>query len=194
MTVNMLPIYVPTTFKVTQEQFTQIALTNRELRLERTGTGELIIMPPTGGNTGRRNLNLGYQLYRWNEQTQLGIVFDSSTAFVLPNSSIRSPDIAWISQEKWNALTPEEQDGFPPFCPEFVIELRSKTDAMKPLQEKMQEYLQNGLKLGWLIDPSTKTVEIYRPNQPVEILANPSYLTGEEILPDFILELQFIFT
>lgn len=185
-------VIIPPALKVTPEQFAQLASANRDVRLERTATGELIVMPPTGGKTGKRNLNISFQLYAWNSQTKLGVAFDSSTAFELPNGAIRSPDASWIVQARWNTLTPEQQETFPPLCPDFIIELRSKSDSLKPLRQKMQEYLDNGLLLGWLIDPQTPQVEIYRPNQTVEILANPANLSGENILPGFILDLQAI--
>jgi Uma2 family endonuclease len=191
--MNMIPIIIPETLKVTQEQFEEIAAANRDVRLERTATGELIIMPPTGGNTGKRNIDIAFQLQAWNRQTGLGVAFDSSTAFRLPNGADRSPDAAWVSQERWDALTPEQQDTFPPLCPDFVIELRSKSDNMEPLRKKMQEYLENGLRLGWLIDAKNKRVEIYRPNQEVEVLESPLSLSGEEILPEFVLDLQLVF-
>jgi Uma2 family endonuclease len=191
--MNTRLINLPESLTITQDQFKKIAAANRDLRLEKTAQGELIIMPPTGGNTGRRNLNLGYQIYAWNEKYQLGVAFDSSTAFHLPNGAVRSPDVAWIRRERWESLTPEEQDDFSPICPDFVIELRSKTDLMKTLREKMQEYLENGLKLGWLIDPKSKIVEIYRENQEVEVLHNPTHLSGDNILPDFVLNLQKVF-
>lgn len=190
--MNAVPVYIPPTLKVTDEQFREIAAANRDLRLEKTATGELIIMPPTGGNTGKRNLDLSYQLYAWNKQSKLGVAFDSSTAFILPNGAIRSPDAAWVNQQKWESLTPEQQDDFPLICPDFVIELRSKTDTMKYLREKMQEYLDNGAKLGWLIDPKNQQVEIYRPLQTVEILDSPQSLSGEEVLPNFVLDLRSI--
>lgn len=192
--MNTLPIQIPPTLKVTQEQFEQLAIVNRDVRLERTATGELIIMPPTGGNTGKRNLDFEGQLWFWNRQTKLGIAFNSSTAFHLPNGADRSPDAAWISNQRWNALTPEQQDTFPPLCPDFVIELRSKTDNMKTLREKMQEYLDNGLLLGWLIDTKNKKVEVYRQNQSVEVLDNPSTLSGENVLPGFNLDLQGVWS
>lgn len=176
--MNTRLINLPETFKVTQEQFKEIAAANRELRLEKTATGEIIVMPPTGGSTGRRNFNLAGQLFVWNERSQLGIAFDSSTAFHLPNGADHSPDVAWVRREKWEALTREQQDDFSPICPNFVIELRSKTDSMKPLREKMQEYLENGLQLGWLIDPKNRVVEIYRANREVEILQNSTHHIG----------------
>jgi Uma2 family endonuclease len=191
--MNTIPIIFPETLKVTQEQFVQLAAANRDVRLERTATGELIIMPPTGGNTGRRNIDISFQLQAWNRQAKVGVAFDSSTAFQLPNGADRSPDAAWVSQERWDALTPKQQETFPPLCPDFVIELRSKSDNMEPLRKKMQEYLDNGLRLGWLIDAKNKRVEIYRPNQEVEVLKSPVSLSGEEVLPGFVLDLQVVF-
>ncbi|NEO01060.1 MAG: Uma2 family endonuclease [Moorea sp. SIO3I7] len=122
----------------------------------------------------------------------MGVTFNSSTAFRLPNGAIRSPDAAWVSQKRWNALTPEQQETFPPLCPDFVLELRSKSDNMEPLRQKMQEYIDNQLGLGWLIDPNHKTVEIYRLNQPVEVLKSPKTLSGEDVLPGFVLDLEFV--
>jgi len=188
--MNTRLINLPETLTVTQEQFKKIATANRDLRLEKTAQGQLIIMPPTGGSTGQKNFYLAGQLFVWNERSQLGVAFDSSTAFHLPNGANRSPDVAWIRKEKWKQLTPDQQDDFAPICPDFVIELRSKTDSLKPLREKMQEYIENGLKLGWLIDPKGKTVEIYRTNREVEILQYPISLSGENILPDFVMDLQ----
>lgn len=174
---------------LTDEQFDTLCQANPDLQLERTAKGELIIMPPVGGISGNREANLISQLWFWNNQTQLGVVFSSSTIFRLPNGGDRSPDAAWILLERWNTLTPEQQEKFPPICPDFVIELRSRTDSLEPLQQKMQEYLNSGLKLGWLINPQQQQVEIYRSNQAVEILQLPTTLSGENILPEFTLEL-----
>jgi len=150
--MNSTTLEIPSYFIVSQEQFELLANANRDLRLERSPNGELIIMPPTGGTTGKRNAKLITYFVNWNDQMQLGEVFDSSTAFRLPNGSNRSPDVAWVSRERWQSLTSEQQDSFPPLCPDFVVELRSKSDSLKSLQDKMQEYLENGLLLGWLID------------------------------------------
>ncbi|MBD2481429.1 Uma2 family endonuclease [Planktothrix sp. FACHB-1365] len=177
---------------ITDEQFYQLCVANRELKLERTAKGDLIIMPPTGGGTGKRNSDINLDLGLWNRQTQLGIVFDSSTCFKLPNGGERSPDAAWIPLAKWEALTPEQQEKFPPICPDFIIELRSPSDSLKPLQEKMQEYMDNGCRLGWLINRQNRQVEIYRQGQEKEILENPSTLSGEDVLPGFVLNLQLI--
>lgn len=182
-------IAIPQTFKVTHEQFQQIAAVNRDLRLERTATGKLIVMPPTGSDTGKRNQDLSGQVWLWNRQTKLGVVFDSSSGFHLPNGADRSPDASWVKLERWQALTPEEQEGFAPLCPDFVVELRSKSDNMEPLREKMQEYMANGASLGWLIDRKNRKVEIYRQERKVEVLDNPSTLSGEDVLPGFVLNL-----
>ena len=182
-------ITIPQTFKVTHEQFQQIAAVNRDLRLERTATGELIIMAPTGSDTGYRNQDMSGQLWLWNRQTKLGVVFDSSSGFKLPNDADRSPDASWVKLERWHTLTPKEQEGFAPLCPDFVIELRSKSDNMEPLREKMREYIANGSCLGWLIDRKNQKVEIYRQNGDVEILDNSRTLSGEDLLPGFVLDL-----
>lgn len=182
-------IAIPQKFKVTHEQFQQIAAVNRDLRLERTATGELIVMPPTGSETGKHNQDLSGQLWLWNRQTKLGAVFDSSTGFQLPNGADRSPDASWVKLERWQALTPKEREGFAPLCPDFVVELRSKSDNMEPLREKMREYIANGASLGWLIDRKNRKVEIYRQGLDVEILNNPTTLSGEDVLPGFVLDL-----
>ncbi len=189
-------INLPSTLKLeidlTDEQFFQLCQKNRDYRFECSASGELIIMPPTGSDTGRRNVKITTQLEIWNSQNHLGEVFDSSSGFLLPNGAKRSPDASWVKLERWNALTIEQQEGFAPICPDFVVELRSKTDSLKDLQKKMPEYIQNGAKLGWLIDRKNKRVEIYRPDREVEILENPLTLSGEDILPGFILDLSMI--
>jgi Uma2 family endonuclease len=194
----MNAIKIPTGFKVTPEQFDELAVTNTDVRMELTAQGELITMPPTGGTAGRRNFRLSQQLANWAEQDGTGVGFDSSTIFVLPNRARRSPDVAWVKLERWNALTPEQQDGFPPIAPDFVIELVSPSDLKsqryEDLQQKMQEYLDNGVRLGWLIEPSTKTVEIYRLEKAVEILQSPKALRGEDVLSGFTLDLEPIWS
>ncbi|MDJ0661165.1 MAG: Uma2 family endonuclease [Crocosphaera sp.] len=174
---------------LSDEQFYQLCQVNDQWRLEETAQGELIIMPPVGAISGNRESEFNADVVIWNRQTKLGKVFSSSTVFILPNGGKRSPDVAWISNQRWNSLTLEEKEKFAPICPDFVIELRSRTDALNQLQTKMQEYLNSGLKLGWLIDPQNQKVEIYRQNQPVEILSLPTLLSGENILPGFSLEL-----
>ena len=184
-------VNIPTTItlKISHEQFLDLALANRDLQLERNATGELIIMPPTGSYTGKRNFDIAGQLWFWNRQTKLGEAFDSSTGFHLPNGSDRSPDAAWVKQEKWDTLSLEQKETFAPICPDFVLELRSKTDSLEKLQSKMKEYIENGTSLGWLIDQKNQRVEIYRPGKDVEILEHPTSLSGEDVLPGFILDL-----
>ena len=184
-----LPIAIPSSFKVTYEQFQQLAAANRDLQLERTANGELIVMAPTGGRTGNRNFDIEGQLWFWNRQTKLGKGFNSSTGFHLPNGAFRSPDAAWVLKERWEALTPEEQEGFVPLCPDFVVELRSKSDNMEPLRKKMREYKDNKARLGWLIDKKNRKVEVYRQGRDVEVLDNPTTVSGEDVLPGFILDL-----
>lgn len=174
---------------LSDEQFYQLCQANHNLQLERTAKGELIIMPPVGGVSGNREADLNGQVWFWNRQTQRGRVFSSSTIFRLPNGGDRSPDVAWVTNERWESLSLEAQEKFPPICPDFVIELRSRTDSLPELQTKMQEYLNSGLLLGWLIDPQAQQVEIYRPNQTVEIVQLPASLSGEDILPGFVLDL-----
>lgn len=193
----MIAIQFPQTsielsINLTDEQFFQLCQNNRDYQFERTASGELIIMPPTGSETSKRNMDLSYQLRAWSRQNNLGVAFDSSGGFRLPNGADRSPDASWVKKERWDALTPEQKDSFAPLCPDFVVELRSKTDSLKKLQEKMQEYIDNGAKLGWLIDRQNRRVEIYRPGQDVEILQNPATVSGEDVLPGFVLDLAEI--
>ncbi|MEH2182491.1 Uma2 family endonuclease [Nostoc sp.] len=176
---------------VTQKQFAALAAANRDLTLERTADGELIVNPPTGWETGERNRSLTGQLDRWYEENEdLGKAFDSSTGFILPNGATRSPDASWVSRERWQALTLEQKGTFPNICPDFVVELRSSSDRLGSLQTKMKEYIDNGALLGWLIDPQQRRVEIYRPRLAVEVLENPTELSGEAVLPGFVLNLR----
>jgi Uma2 family endonuclease len=185
--VNLNPI-----IELTDEQFYQLCRANSDVKFERNVKGELIIMPPTGGGTGKRNIELAADLVIWNRQSRLGVCFDSSTCFRLPQGGDRSPDVSWILQSRWDSLTPDEQEKFPPICPDFVLELMSPSDNSKITQEKMQEYLDNGIRLGWLINRRTQTVEIYRQGQEVEVLQSPATLSGEDVLPGFVLNLQAI--
>ncbi|MDR9405202.1 MAG: Uma2 family endonuclease [Halothece sp. Uz-M2-17] len=178
--------------QLTEEQFFQLCANNRDFRFERNAKGELIIMPPTGGETGNRNARITQQLLNWTDQDGTGIAFDSSTGFKLPNGANRSPDSAWLPLSRWETLTPQQRQKFIPLCPDFVIELRSPTDQLIDVQNKMQEYLENGTELGWLINPQDKKVEIYRQNQVVEVLDQPSFLSGENVLPNFNLDLRLI--
>jgi Uma2 family endonuclease len=189
---NFPPTSIELSIDLTDEQFFQLCQNNRDYQFERTASGELIIMPPTGSETSIRNMDLSYQLRAWSRQNNLGVVFDSSGGFTLPNGADRSPDASWVKKERWDALTPEQKERFAPLCPDFVVELRSRTDSLKKLQEKMQEYIDNGAKLGWLIDRKNQRVEIYRPDREVEIIQNPATLSGENILPGFVLDLAEI--
>ncbi|MEL6459574.1 MAG: Uma2 family endonuclease [Cyanobacteria bacterium J06621_15] len=182
-------VTIPPSFKFTHEQFKELAAANRDVRLERTATGELIAKSWFGSEAGAKNANITGQLWIWNHQTKFGAAFNSSSGFNLPNGANRSPDASWIKLERWEALTAEEKQGFAPICPDFVVELRSASDNMKPLREKMQEYIENGAKLGWLIDRKNRKVEIYRQGFDVEILDNPTSLSGENVLPEFVLDM-----
>jgi len=178
--------------ELTDEQLYQFSQINRDLRIERNAQGELVIMPPTGGETGKRNAELTIQLGLWAKRDGTGSTFDSSTGFRLPNAAVRSPDASWISQSRLDRLTAEERKTFIPLCPDFVVELRSATDSLRVLQEKMREYLDNGAQLGWLIDTDRRRVYLYRPSQPVEELSQPATLQGGPLLPGFVLDLKEI--
>lgn len=174
----------------TDEQFARLCQENPDLRLELTAQGELVIMPPTGSKTGWRNSTLTHDLVAWAKTDGTGLTFDSSTLFTLPNGAKRSPDASWVRRERWDALTEDQQEGFAPLCPDFVVELRSRTDRLSDLHDKMQEYIDNGARLGWLIDPIDKRAYVYRPGQPVESLDDPATLSGEPILPGFVLPVR----
>ncbi|MBD2483224.1 Uma2 family endonuclease [Planktothrix sp. FACHB-1365] len=174
---------------LSDEQFYQLCQNNRDLKFERNAQGELTIMSPVGGESGNREADLIADLVIWNRQTKLGYTFSSSTIFKLPNGGDRSPDVAWIKKERWENLTPEQRRKFPPIAPDFVIELRSATDELEPLRQKMLEYLDAGVQLGWLINPQQQQVEIYRLEKPVELRNIPTELSGEKILPGFRLNL-----
>ncbi|WP_353929630.1 Uma2 family endonuclease [Okeanomitos corallinicola TIOX110] len=178
------------TVDLSDEQFYQLCQKNQDLQFELTSTGELIIMPPVGGESGNREADLITDVNIWNRQTKLGYTFSSSTIFKLPNGAKRSPDAAWIKKERWEALTPEQKRKFPPIVPDFVIELRSATDNLETLHSKMQEYMDAGVKLAWLINPQQQQVEIYRLGKDVELRSLPTELLGEDILPGFSLSLD----
>lgn len=177
---------------VTPEQFEQLCATYSDLRLELTSTGELIVMPGTGSQTGRRNAHLTQQLLTWTENDGTGICFDSSTLFALPNHALRSPDASWVGRERWDRLSERQKEGFAPICPDFVVELRSPTDRLTALRKKMLEYIENGASLGWLIDPFKRQVYVYRPNDELVILDNPEMVSGDPLLPGFTLNLKKI--
>jgi len=174
--------------KLNEEEFEQFCYDNRDMRIELTKEGDLIVMPPRGGETGIKNFSLNGQFYIWVETNGTGYGFDSSTLFTLPNGAKRSPDLSWIKKERWEALTKKERKKFSPICPDFVVELRSDTDSLRTLQDKMEEYIENGAGLGWLIDPIKKKVYVYCPNANVEKLENPQTVSGEPLLKGFVLK------
>jgi Uma2 family endonuclease len=178
-----------TSIRLTAEQFRQLCRDNPDLRLELTSNGDLMVMPPTGSKTGQRNANLTRQLTAWAGKDGTGVAFDSSTGFTLPDGAILSPDASWVRFERWNALTVEEQEGFAPVCPDFVIELKSYGNTLKTLQEKMQQYIQNGTQLAWLIDPLARLVYVYRPDEAVELLSGASIVFASPTLDGFGLQL-----
>ena len=180
-----LLIDFPWIMPMTEEQFYEFCLANRDLRIERTASGEVIVMPPAFSDTGNRNFNIAVQLGGWAELDGTGLGFDSSSGFTLPNGATRSPDAAWIKLERWNALTEKQQASFAPICPDFVIELRSASDTVSSLQKIMEEYIQKGTVLGWLIDRQNRQVYIYRANQEAEILNDPQIVSGDPELSGF---------
>ncbi|KAM3113095.1 Uma2 family endonuclease [Phormidesmis sp. 146-33] len=186
-TFNLKPI-----IDLTDEQFYQLCRANPDVKFERNANGKISIMSPTGGETGNRNFEIGANFAIWNRQAGLGVCFDSSTGFKLPNGATRSPNVAWIAHARWNALTPEQKEKFPPISPDFVLELMSPSDTLEETQTKLQEYIENGVRLGWLIDRKTRRIEIYRIGQLVEILEDPTHLSGEDVLPGFVLDLAIV--
>jgi Uma2 family endonuclease len=191
---NLLTLRFGPPTRLTDELFAALAAENPELRLERTARGDLEIMAPAGGESSHLNAELTFQLVRWskNEGRGLGVCFDSSLGSILPNTAIRGPDAAWITQSRWDALTPEQREKFLEFCPDFIAELRSPSDRLTKLRTKMREYIAQGARLGWLIDPLMGKVEIYRPGRPVATLDRPETLSGEDVLPGFVLDLKSI--
>ncbi|HHC25600.1 MAG TPA: Uma2 family endonuclease [Desulfobacterales bacterium] len=177
--------------EMTDERFYRLCRNNPDIKLEHS-KGELIIMSPTGGETGERNAEITAEFVIWNRKTQPGKVFDSSTGFKLPSGSDRSPDVSWVRKERWESLLPEQREKFPPIAPDFVLELMSPTDRLKVLREKMKEYMDNGVRLGWLIDRKNRRVEIWRQTRETERLQSPQSLSGEDVLPGFTLDLQMV--
>ena len=183
------PELIGVTQRVTPEQFEQLCRKYSKLRLELTSTGELIVMPPTGSESGRQNFNLTSQLGAWFRQYGSGKCFGANAGFTLPNGAIRSPDASWIKRERWDSLTEQQKKSFAPICPDFVVELRSPSDSLTQLYLKMFEYLENGASLGWLIDPFKRQVYVYRPNEEVVILDNPESVSTDPTLAGFTLNL-----
>ncbi|CAN5118628.1 Uma2 family endonuclease [soil metagenome] len=185
-------VHVRPLFEMNDEQFEEFCRLNRDLRIEMTAEGDLIILPPTFARTGNRNSAINAQLYIWNGRDNTGAVFDSSTLFVLPNGAKRSPDAAWVSKSRLASLTEEQRAKFLPLCPDFVIELRSSSDSLAELQEKMREYMNNGAQLGWLLDPLTHSVYVYREDGAIEEIKDAERVEGEPLLAGFVLDLQGI--
>ena len=182
--------FEPSKLRMNDEEFFEFCQLNPELRIERTSEGDIIVMSPTGGKTGRRNAKLIVAFGRWAEKDGSGQFFDSSTEFILPNRAGRAPDLSWVRNERWNSLTSKEQEQFPPLCPDFVVELRSPTDRLKILMTKMEEYIANGAQLGWLIDPLERKVYIYRPGVAAEVLDDPKEVSGGPLLKGVVLDVQ----
>lgn len=177
---------------INDDEFLKLSRKNQDLQIEMTKDGDLVIMPGTGGLTGNRNARIIARAVIWAKQDDTGLGFDSDTIFRLPNGARKLPDFSWVKNEKWNALTQEEKEKILPFAPDFLIELRSPTDSLTDLQAKMQEYIENGVSLGWLINPQSKQVFVYRPNKEVEVLENPTEISGESFLKGFTLNLKEI--
>jgi Uma2 family endonuclease len=190
--MTVISVNFNTIVKLSDDQFYQLCRDNPDVKFERDSKGELVVMPPTGGETGKRNAKLTTRFVLWNEQTQLGEIFDSSTCFKLPNGSDRSPDVSYVQLSRWEALQPEQREKFPPIAPDFVLELMSPSDSLKETQAKMNEYMDAGVKLSWLIDRKNRRVEIYRLGQDVEVLESPVTLSGEDVLPGFVLDMGVI--
>ncbi|NHC37081.1 Uma2 family endonuclease [Scytonema millei] len=189
--MNTIALDLHSVIDLTDEQFFMLCQHNRDLKFERTAKGKIVIMPPTAWGTGNRNIKLSTRLEIWAECDNTGIAFDSSTGFILPNRAIRSPDAAWVRQERIEAINPDP-DKFLPIAPDFVVELMSASDMLEDVQAKMREYIENGVRLGWLLEPKQQYVEIYRQEREVEVLSSPTTLSGEDILPGFVLDLQGI--
>ena len=190
--ISPVVLHWPPSMRVVNDQFFEFCQANKELRIERTAQGDCEIMAPTGGTTGWRNSGLTAQLYNWAEREGSGVVFDSSSGFILPNGAIRSPDVSWVKKSRLATLTPEQKQRFLPLCPDFVIELRSPSDNLIALQDKMQEYIENGASLGWLIDTETRQVLVFQPQKKLFSLEKPEVLSANEVLMGFELDMQKI--
>jgi Uma2 family endonuclease len=192
--VEIHPVVLQLTpvINLTDEQLFELCQLNRDWRVEYTAQGELIVMPPTGGEAGSQNAEITFQLQLWTRADHTGVAFDSSAGFKLPDGATRSPDAAWVRRSRLAGLTREQKQKFLPLCPDFVIELRSPTDNLRAVLDKMQEYLDNGVQLGWLVDPLTRRVHVYRPQYPPETLEAPNAVSADPVLPGFMLDLQKI--
>lgn len=200
LTISLTETYLPTqafsldfhSARLTEKQFEELCRNNRDLKFELSAEGELIIVPPTSPESGWKNSDLTAEVTLWSRRDKTGIVFDSSTMFTLANGAKRSPDVSWMTREKWNSVSSSERRKFARVVPDFVIELRSPSDNLSDTQAKMREYIENGVRLGWLIDPQEKTVHVYRQNGAIEILENPETISGEDVLTDFKLSVRRI--
>jgi Uma2 family endonuclease len=190
--ISPVVLHWPPSMSVVNDQFFEFCQANKELRIERTAQGDCEIMAPTGGTTGWRNSGLNAQLYNWAEREGSGVVFDSSSGFILPNGAIRSPDVSWVKRTRLAVLTSEQKQRFLPLCPDFVIELRSPNDNLKALQDKMQEYIENGASLGWLINTEAKQVLVFQPQKKQFCVENPEVMSANEVLQGFELNMQKI--
>ncbi len=184
------PVRVRPASRLSDDELFELCARNPELQIERTAEGEIIVMSPTGGETGRRNFLLVAQLAAWTARDGTGIGFDSSTGFILPNGAERAPDAAWLRRERWDALTPDQRRKFVPLCPDFIVELRSPSNDLADLHAKMEEYAACGARLGWLLDLDARLVWVYRPGRPVEEIHDPKTLPGDPELPGLLLELS----
>ena len=190
--VSGIVIHLRPGLDLTDDEYFLLCQQNRELRFERTADGDLIVMPPTGGTTGNRNAELTHQVVKGTKADGTGAAFDSSTGYKLPNGADRSPDAAWVRRDRLATLTKEQKQKFLPLCPDFLVELRSPTDNLEATQAKMEEYIENGALLGWLLDPETRRVHVYRPNEQPEIIEQPETISADPILPGFTLDLREI--
>lgn len=191
MELELRTLHPPRSREFDDDFFFDLCQANETVRLERDTNGNIILMPPTGTDTGRYNFEVSVEIGFWNRRTKLGYAFDSSTGFKLPNSAVRSPDVAWVGKEKWETISEKDRNGFAPLCPDFVVEIRSASDDLKVLKAKMEEYRTNGCQLGWLIDRAGKQVFIYRENGSIEIKQGASVtLSGEEVLPELVVQLD----
>ena len=189
---NYLVLQMSPVWEMSADNFFDFCQLNSHLRIERTATGKLVIMSPAGSETGNRNAKLLQQLANWTDRDGNGIEFDSSAGFMLPNGATRSPDASWIRLTRWNSLSSEQKIKFAPICPDFVVELKSPSDSLQVLQDKMQEYIDNGTSLGWLIDRTTHQVYIYTPGNEIKCLDNPETINGDPVLSGFVLDLAKI--
>ena len=182
--------FAPVMKKLTEDEFYEFCQLNKDLRIELTSEGDLIIVPPTGTKSGNRNFKLTVSFGVWAEKDGTGVGFDSSSLFTLPNGAKRSPDLSWVRKERWEAVPGGEQEKFARICPDFVVELRSPSDSVRHLQSKMEEYVANGAQLGWLIDPFEKKVYVYQPGGEPEVLDDPETVSGEPLLAGFALDVR----